>query len=77
MKRKTIVENNLCPFDIFFFFSSDLLRLRKLERKEQEMYMESCLVWEASLMVAALTQKEPKSIPLITTSCFVEKWMRK
>jgi len=41
------------------------------------MYMESCLVWEASLMVAALTQKEPKSIQLITTSCFVEKWMRK
>ena len=77
MKRKTIVENNLCPYDFFFFFSSDLPRQRKLERREQEMYMESCLVWEASLMVAALTQKEPKSIPLITTSCFVEKWMRK
>ena len=75
MKRKTIVENNLCPYD--FFFSSDLPRQRKLERREQEMYMESCLVWEASLMVAALTQKEPKSIPLITTSCFVEKWKRK
>lgn len=76
-EKKNYSENNLCPFDIFFFFSSDLLRLRKLERREQEMYMESCLVWEASLMVAALTQEGPKSIQLITTCCFVEKWERK